>query len=561
MATIDDELIIYGGDLNIPQCKRNFSQYVLDKMTQNSDKIAQIDPVNKKTQTYAVLRLNSIRCALKLKQNGVRRGDIIMICGRNHLNLAVPLLASMYIGAPVNPLHPDYSRREILRMLKLTEPKVIFCDHECTKLMKELVTEIKLKSKIVTFETDFKSYLEPLNSAEEDNFVTETVDVFNDILYIVCTSGTTGLIKGVTITHNAFYIASNTCILVMENDSPILYYSPLSWISAMLLINAAALNGVSRMICEYNPTRNLEIILEYKIKWLFMTPMKAFEMINHPLFKQNISTISKNLRYFFFGGSPSSERQVQEIHQIFKNAFITNGYGCAEMSGGHSWLIRNKHEDICSRKIMSSGQPINGTYWKIVDPETGKNVGRNNEGELWIKGPALTKGYYKDPEATAQAIDKDGWFHTGDLVIVDDEDSLFVVGRINDQLKYKTWHVSSSELEDILKEHSAVEAVCVMGRPHETDGDLPLAFIVKRDSAKDVTEKEIIEFVNNQVCEYQKLRGGVIFLDDMPVTPSGKIRKLVLKQFINFSFLSKSMVMASETSRTWCSYDRQQNGN
>lgn len=97
-------------------------------------------------------------------------------------------------------------------MLKLTEPKVIFCDQECTKLMKELVTEIKLKSEIVTFETDFKLYLEPCNSTEEDNFVTETVDVFNDLLYIVCTSGTTGLIKGVTISHHAFYVASNTCM-------------------------------------------------------------------------------------------------------------------------------------------------------------------------------------------------------------------------------------------------------------------------------------------------------------------------------------------------------------
>ncbi|XP_044727178.1 4-coumarate--CoA ligase 1-like [Chrysoperla carnea] len=132
---------------------------------------------------------------------------------------------------------------------------------------------------------------------------------------------------------------------------------------------------------------------------------------------------------------------------------------------------------------------------KIIDPETGKTVGRNKEGELCVKGPTITKGYYKDPEATAKAI-IDGWFHTGDIVKVDDENCLWVVGRSKELFKYKGWQVSPNELEDVLRTHPAVQAVSVMGKPHETDGDLPLAFIVKKESAKNVTEDEIIKFVD-----------------------------------------------------------------
>ncbi|XP_044743653.1 4-coumarate--CoA ligase 1-like [Chrysoperla carnea] len=531
---MDKELIIYGGDLKIPPCERNFSQYVLDKMRENSNKIAQIDPVNKITQTFGEMRLNSIRCALKMKQDGLKRGDMIIICGRNHLDLVAPLLGAMYLGVTINPLHPDYSRNEILRMIKLTEPKIIFCDQESTNLMTELITEAKLQSKIVTFETDFKAYLKPHKSTEEDNFGTEIVDVNNDILYIVCTSGTTGPIKGVTITHSAFYIAVQTLGVgtVSDSDTQLLYYSPLSWISALMLINTTIWEGVSRMVCEYEPKRNLEIILEYNISWLFVTPIKAIEMVNHPLFKQNVSKISKNLKYFWFGGSPSTEKHVKEYHQIFPNTFIYNGYGSTETIGIQALFMRNKHESMLKRKIMSPGQPISGLYWKIIDLETGKAVGRNTEGEFCVKGPTLTKGYYKDPEATSMAIDQEGWYHTGDIVTVDDENCLFVVGRSKDIFKYKGWQVSPSELEEVLRTHPAVQAACVMGKPHETDGELPLAFIVKKESAKNITEDEIIEFVDSQVADCQKLRGGVIFLDALPVTPTGKIRKLILKQLL-----------------------------
>ncbi|XP_044728170.1 4-coumarate--CoA ligase 1-like [Chrysoperla carnea] len=536
MATeTDQELIIYGGDIEVPPCERNFSQYLLDKMLQNSNKIAQIDPVNKTTQTFGQMRVNSIRCALKMKEDGLKRGDIIMICGRIHLDVVVPLLGAMYLGVTIIPLHPDYSRNEILRMINLTEPKIIFCDQECTNLMSELSTEARLQCKIVTFETDFKEYLKQQKPTEEDSFVTEIVDVNNDILCIVCTSGTTGLIKGVTINHNAFYMGMERMPgagFILESDSPILYYSPISWIGATILLSASILNGVSRIVCEYTPTRNLEVILEYNIKWIFMIPIKVLEMVNHPLFKQNVSKISKNLKYLLFGGAPSLEKHVQEYHKLFPNTFIFNGYGSTEIVGSYGLFVRNKHESLVKRKIMSSGQLINGIYWKVIDPETGKTLGRNQEGELCSKGPLLTKGYYKDPEATAKAIDKDGWFHTGDIVKVDDEDCLFIVGRYKELLKYKGWQVSPNELENVIRKHPAVEDVCVMGKHHEIDGDLPLAFIVKKESAKNVTEDELIEFVNQQVADCQKLRGGVIFLDAFPVAPTGKIAKNALKQLI-----------------------------
>lgn len=164
------------------------------------------------------------------------------------------------------------------------------------------------------------------------------------------------------------------------------------------------------------------------------------ELTNHPEFIKD-PIIAHQFKYVLFGGGPSTKQQCQKYRQIFKNAAVYNLYGSTEMIQLHAnWTVDDNELNI--RKVNSQGKVPVGCYWKIRDVETGKMLGNNAKGELLIKGPTMMKGYYNDPEATANAIDEDGFYHTGDLVVVDDDDCLFHVGRCKETLKYRSFHVT-----------------------------------------------------------------------------------------------------------------------
>ncbi|XP_044743979.1 4-coumarate--CoA ligase 2-like, partial [Chrysoperla carnea] len=526
------ELILYGGELKFPPCDQNFGQILLNQMALHSDKIAQVHPVDNISYTHGEIRLFTIRCALEMHALGVRKGDIVTICGRNHSHVIIPFLAATYLGAVSNPLHPNFSANEVRRMITLTEPRMIFCDPEAKNMILEIRNELGLASRIVTFDNEFEPFIAPHDYQDETFFKCEEVDPENDNMFIVCTSGTTGFIKGVTIRHAAFY----TCIVEfldeIEEDDKLLIYSPLSWVTSIWTTGLVCYKGATKFICEYEPIRNLEIITEHKITWALFSPMLFMQMIRHPLFPEYEARIVETIKSIVYCGSASTDEQVMEFRRVFPNAFLFNGYGSSEGCVCHVWFDRTKDAELNLSKMNSSGYPVPGGYAKVIDPDTGKTLGPNEPGEFLLKSPSMTKGYYKNPEATAEVIDNDGWYHSGDMVKFDEENCFYVLGRYKEILKYRSWQVSPAELEEVIRSHPAVNMVCVIGKPHEDDGEWPLAFIVKKNSMGDVTGNEIVEFVNDRVADHQKLRGGVIFLDSLPMTPSGKIRRIDLKKLI-----------------------------
>ncbi|XP_059611752.1 luciferin 4-monooxygenase-like [Phlebotomus argentipes] len=171
------------------------------------------------------------------------------------------------------------------------------------------------------------------------------------------------------------------------------------------------------------------------------------------------------------------------------------------------------------------------TWCKVVDPETGKALGPNKPGEVCFKGPSVMKGYYKNPKATQETI-RNGWLHTGDIGYYDEKKNFYIVDRLKELIKYNSFQVAPAELEALILTHLAVKDTAVIGIPHPEAGELPAAFVVKKENYE-ATAEDIAKFVSDRVSNPKRLRGGVHFVDEIPKNPSGKILRRVLRDRID----------------------------
>jgi len=195
---------------------------------------------------------------------------------------------------------------------------------------------------------------------------------------------------------------------------------------------------------------------------------------------------------------------------------------------------------IEEQKSGSCGFLLSNLEMKIVDPDTGKEMGFDQPGEILIKGPTVMKGYVNRREITAETIDKDGYIHSGDIGYVDKNGHLFVIDRCKELIKYKGFQVAPAELEAKLLEHPAIEDVGVIGIKDEMSGELPRAYIVLKEFYKNNTSSnDIIEYINEFVAPHKRLRGGIVFVDSIPKSPSGKILRRILRDQYNQHTKSK----------------------
>jgi acyl-CoA synthetase (AMP-forming)/AMP-acid ligase II len=231
------------------------------------------------------------------------------------------------------------------------------------------------------------------------------------------------------------------------------------------------------------------------------------------------------------GAAPIGESLITRLLQkAEKYFFFQEGYGMTESSPVTHILPSSTK----NKKIGSCGIILPGTECKLVDPSTGEAVGRHQRGEICARGPQIMKGYFKNDKATAETIDSDGWLHTGDIGLYDDDDCFYIVDRMKELIKVKGLQVAPSELEDLLRSHPDVADVAVIGIPDERAGELPRAYVVrKRDS---FSEQDVQDFVAQKVSDHKKLNGGVEFISEIPKAASGKILRRELKA----AYLSKA---------------------
>ncbi len=463
------------------------------------------------------------RIASSLVKLGIQKGDKIGVCLPNWHETAAIFFASAKIGATVVPFNPLYKAHEIEYILKNSEPKVLFItesfkDNVGIGLAKSLVRDIVsvrfTHGDILSFdELQITPSLEKLDV---------TIDVDKDLFCILYTSGTTGLPKGVMTTHKsivhcAFTVASD---MRCTEDDVFIVPAPLFHIFGITCNLATAIASGARIVLmeKFHPKKVLQLIEEEKVTVHQGVPtMFLKELEQDDLSKYDLST----LRTGMVGSAPITPYQMKKIRKEM-GIKLCQSFGITE-TGSVTLTGYDDDEDIICSTL---GKPIDGVDIKIVN-ENREFLANGEIGEIIVKSVGNMKGYYKMPEQTNMVLDENGYYHTGDLGKLDEKGNLHFIGRKKELIIRGGFNIYPQEIEELLKKHPKVSDTAVIGVPDEILGEVVYA-VIQLKSGMQSTEEEIKNYIGEYMAKY-KIPSSVIFVEEFPVTTSGKIQKVKLK--------------------------------
>jgi acyl-CoA synthetase (AMP-forming)/AMP-acid ligase II len=344
----------------------------------------------------------------------------------------------------------------------------------------------------------------------------------DDVMRLMYTSGTTSRPKGVMITYANLYwkCAAQVVELEMTSADRGLACGPLYHVGAldMVTTNMLFVGGATHVLRKFDVGAVLDAIERRKITVTWFAPAMVNSVVAAPdLGERDLSSI----RLIQDGGEKMPLPLIEKVIDAFPNAWFSDAYGMTETVSGDTYLDKGKMID----KLGSVGTPVLFTEVRIVD-EDGREVPRGERGEIVMRGPKVCKGYWRDEEATAKTI-RDGWLHSGDVGIMDEEGYLYIVDRLKDLIISGGENIASSEVERAVYEHEAVVEVAVVGSPHPRWNEVPVAYVVLREGA-DVSEDELDEHCRERLAKY-KTPKGFRFIDELPRNPSGKVLKRELR--------------------------------
>ncbi|KAB0804240.1 hypothetical protein PPYR_01210 [Photinus pyralis] len=531
-----EEHIIHGAELKVPISNKSLGEELYNALMRGPEAPIFIDAVSGETVSNKCLLKNSVRLAESIRNFGLTQDDVVAICSENNLYFADPVLAALYCGIPVTTFSPHYTEGELLYVANLSQPSIIFCSTGSSAAVLKVKDQLKVTPKLIII--DQKDDYEGCQSVEnfvKDNisknfeintFVPSPVNVRDHVAFILYSSGTSGLPKGVMLTHynyNASISIFDDVLQSRPRNSPAVAFVPLCHAFGLFTISIKiAWGGVVVIMNKFNPEVYMKCIQDYKVDDLIVVPSIANFLAKSDLVNKYDLSCVKGI---FCGAAGLSKDIQQVLIERFKVKDIQQSYGMTETTTGVISPLLNTKDNT----LGSCGCVLPSVSAKIVDVDTEKSVGPMQRGELWCRGPVIMKGYINNPEATDDAIDKDGWLHTGDIAYYDEHGAFYVVDRLKEIMKCKGFQVAPAELESILINHPKVADAAVIGVPHERDGEVPLAFVVSAPNQVP-TEKEMQDFVAGQVATYKHLKGGVKFLTMIPRNANGKILHRVLRE-------------------------------
>ncbi|XP_015114379.1 4-coumarate--CoA ligase 1 [Diachasma alloeum] len=506
---------------------QRFRSTLLERLNKYPFRVSQIDALTGHKELYGDMADRITSCAVWLKKQNVQPGDIIGICSYNNLNTVVPLIASLLVGALPNSWWDATLTDDMIKyFLNLTKPKIIFSDERKYKRIKEVVDETGEYINIVClndapgFEC-LSHIIETQDSDELEKFKCEDLQDLREPALILYTSGTSGYPKGCVVPYG--WLMSEL-LPISETPDIILGPAGISWVTGLM---TALITVESCATLVIHPRPNEEVIMEivqkYKVKRIvcFNTAyvIRLWKTKNLKCYDFS------SLEYIMIGGSAMPPGVDEFAQRFFKNAMIVHGYGCTEL---YALTTRFGWTD----KPASCGHVARNVHLKIIDVDTGKTLGPNQEGELCAKYPYRMLGYLNNPEATKAVYDDEGWYHSGDLAYYDDDGEFFIVDRLKELIKFRiVFHIAPGVIEKVILSNPGVLEAAVVARPHWEDVEQPMAFITLHSDAK-VTENDIIDLIAKNLPDHMQLRGGVVILDKFPYTNSGKVAKVELKRMM-----------------------------
>ncbi|CAO3624155.1 unnamed protein product [Cunninghamella blakesleeana] len=541
------KIIVYGisgtshcHPVNIPDL--DIFSFLFSPNEQNSrfspDCVMFIDSETGKTITYAQLGSLSRRLATGWVENvGLKKGDVVAVFAPNQYDHAVLYFSLLAAACCVTPGNPSYTADEFEHQLRTSGASTIVTVPSLLPILSKVATKIGIpQDRIFIFGNEQVGQTKSLGqiiSNKEIEFPNRSIVPDDDIAFIMFSSGTSGPSKGCLLSHRNF-VSQVLSVMTFEKEDGaigendiILAFLPFYHIfglTTMLLRSVYALTPVIVMP-KFELERYCQLIEKHKVTVAPLVPPIAVLLAKSSIVLKYDLT---SLRMITSGASPLGKDHIDALHKRI-TAPVRQGYGLTESTSGFMY------QSVQGGDAGASGKLVSHALIKLVD-ENDNELGDDQAGELLLKGPFQMKGYINNEEANRKTFTADGWMRTGDVAKFDSKTGEFyIVDRIKDLIKYKGLQVPPAELETILIGHDIVDDCCVVGVYDSAQAtELPRSYIVLKPGveANDRVAKELIDYVSGKVVSHKRLRGGVRFVPSIPKSPSGKILKREIKEWI-----------------------------
>ncbi len=485
-----------------------------------------------KRLTYAELDRRATNVAATLLDLGLRPGDKVAINVPNWIEFVYAFVATVRIGAVAVPLSTRYREHEIRHILNNSQARVLvtvseFNDFDYLALIERIRPDLPHLKHIVALEVgDRPDLLDLGHILKEDAAERPTLPPVSGrhTAAILYTSGTTGTPKGVMLSHanlvgNAVSVSSE--VLNITAQDTLLLFIPLSHSGGITTLLWAFAKGARTVLMDiFHPQKTLEIIAREKVSVVHGVPTAWIKMAA----AANSFDLSA-LRLGIMGAAPCPAEVVREVNRAIPGCSLRIAYGLTETA---PLLCVTRNGDRAERRVDSVGRALPGVELRVVDDEQGAEIPPGQIGELVCRGYNVMQGYFDAPEITAQVVDAEGWLHTGDLVTMDEDGYVRVVGRKKEMIVRGGFKIYPREVEEFLFTHPGIQNAAVVGIPEPVYGESVWAFVVPKDRAE-LDPNEIIEFCRARIANF-KVPQTVRIVDDLPMTSSGKVKKFKLRE-------------------------------
>ncbi|TXG56042.1 hypothetical protein EZV62_017355 [Acer yangbiense] len=525
-------------DLTLPE-------FVLQDAELYADKVAFVEAVTGKSYTYSEVARDTRRFAKALRSLGLRKGRVVVVVLPNVAEYGIVALGIMAAGGVFSGANPTAHSSEIKKQVEAADAKLIVTSGPIYEkvMVKNLgIPIIVMGEERVESAMNWKELLEAADRAGGNNDFTNNEIHQNDLCALPFSSGTTGMSKGVMLTHRN--LVANLCSTLF-NVGPEL----VGQVTTLGLIPFFHIYGITGICCATLRNKGKVVVMNrFEIR-TFLNALIKQEVTFAPIVPPIILALVKNpivdefdlsklkLRAVMTAAAPLAPELLAAFEKKFPDVQVQEAYGLTEHS-----CITLTHGDPAKpngiSKKNSVGFILPNLEIKFIDPETGRSLPKNTPGEICVRSQCVMQGYFKNEEETSRTIDKNGWLHTGDIGYIDDDGDVFIVDRIKELIKYKGFQVAPAELEAILLSHPSVEDAAVVPLPDEEAGEIPAACVVINKNSKE-SEQDIINFVASNVANYKKVR-ALQFVDTIPKSPSGKILRRFLKEKMIENMQSKT---------------------